>query len=144
MYVSILQKNKKDVTSLLIFGSIALVFSFSIYYLLPLSLLSFNFSLAMSVSLAVLFGMIFALAIISINLMPYINFMVAKFVMIFEEKSMKLVVLKNLIAHKDRNRNTALVFSLLLGFIMYLNIASRLPFAKELNEHQNNGGIRSI
>jgi len=38
MYVNILEKNKKDVTGLLIFGVIALSYGFGVYYLLPLSM----------------------------------------------------------------------------------------------------------
>jgi len=58
---------------LLIFGVIALSYGFGVYYLLPLSMVSFNFSLAMSLFFSILFGMIFSLAVIGINLMPYIN-----------------------------------------------------------------------
>jgi hypothetical protein len=84
MYVNILEKNKKDVTGLLIFGVIALSYGFGVYYLLPLSMVSFNFSLAMSIFFSILFGMIFSLAVIGINLMPYINFLILKLLLIFE------------------------------------------------------------
>lgn len=83
----------------------------------------------MNISLAVLFGLIFALAVISMNLLQYLNVLVARIVLALEAKSTQQLVLKNLIAHKDRNRMTSLVFSLSLGFIMYLNIASRMPYA---------------
>ena len=98
----------------------------------------------MNISLAVLFGLILALAVISMNLLQYLNVFVARIVLAFEAKSTKQLVLKNLIAHKDRNRMASLVFSLSLGFIMYLNIASRIPYAKDLNEHHKNGGTRCI
>jgi hypothetical protein len=55
------------------FGSIAISYGFGVYYFLPLSLVSFNFSLAMSIFLVILFGMIFALAVLVINFMPYLN-----------------------------------------------------------------------
>ena len=60
-------------TSLLVFGSAAVTYGFSIYYLLPLALVSFNFSLAMSIFMVILFGMIFALAILSNNFMSFTN-----------------------------------------------------------------------
>lgn len=90
--VNILQKNKKDVTSLLVFGFIAICYGFGVYYLLPLSLISFNFQMAMTIFLFILFGMILALAILVINFMPYINSIVAFFVLNFQPKSVKLVV----------------------------------------------------
>lgn len=95
--------NKKDVSSLLIFGTVALVYGFGVYYLLPLSLLSFNFSLAMTIFLFILFGMIFAMSTLVINLMPYINKFVTKVLLILEQNSIKMMVEKNLIAHKQRN-----------------------------------------
>jgi hypothetical protein len=76
MYINILHKNKKDVTGLLFFGGIFLSYGFAIYYLLPLSLVSFNLSLAMSIFLLILFGMIFALSILFVNLIPYIYFII--------------------------------------------------------------------
>lgn len=115
-------------TSLLLFGIVAVSFGFGVYYLLPLGLVSFNLSLSLSVSLAILFGMIFALALLTVNLMQILNVMVARFCLFFESSSIRLTVLKNLVAHRDRNRMTALVFSLTLGFILFLNIVARIPF----------------
>lgn len=116
------------------FGSIAISYGFGVYYFLPLSLVSFNFSMAMSIFLFILFGMIFALAVLVINFMPYINNIVANIFLFFEKKSVKLVVLKNLIAHKDRNRMTSIMFSLTLGFIIFLSIVCRIPFEKDLSD----------
>jgi len=92
MYVNILAKNKKDVTGLLIFGSLALSFGFGIYYLLPLSLISYNFSLAMTLFLAILFGMIIALAILTINFMAIINSLLANSILFYEKASTRLLV----------------------------------------------------
>lgn len=89
MYVNILQKNKKDVTGLLLFGSLALSYGFGIYYLLPASLISLNLSLAMSIFLLILFGMIISMAVIAINLMPYINNTIANVTLFFESNSKK-------------------------------------------------------
>ena len=139
-----MQKNKKDVTGLIMFGGIAISYGFGVYYFLPLSLVSFNFSMAMSIFLFILFGMIFALAILVINFMPYINTFVAHLFLFFEKKSVKLVVLKNLIAHKDRNRMTSIMFSLTLGFIIFLSIVCRIPFEKDLSDLQRAIGVHSI
>jgi uncharacterized protein YqhQ len=142
--VNILHKNKKDVTSLLVFGVIALCYGFGVYYLLPLSLVSFNFSLAMTIFLFILFGMIFALAILIINFMPYIHKVVSFVILIRQPKSIKLMVKKNLIAHKNRNQMTTLMFSLTLGFIIFLNIVAKIPFYKELNEVSKGVGYTTI
>ena len=99
MYVNILAKNKKDVTALLIFGSMALSFGFGIYYLLPLSLISYNFSLAMTLFLGILFGMIIAIAILTINFMSIINSLLSNIFLFYEKTSTRLLVKKNLMAH---------------------------------------------
>jgi hypothetical protein len=62
----------------------------------------------------------------------------------FESKSIKLVVVKNLIAHRDRNRMTSIMFSLTLGFIIFLSIVCRIPFEKDLSDLQKAIGVRSI
>ena len=45
--------------------------------------------------------------------------------MFFEKKSMRSMVLKNLVANRDRNKMTAIIYSLGLGFIIFLNMAQR-------------------
>ena len=144
MYVNILQKNKKDVTGFIVFGVIALSYGFGVYYLLPLSLVSFNFSLAMSIFLTILFGLIMALGIISTNIMPYLNILVSRIVLIFEGKSLRVLTLKNLIAHQDRNKMTSIMFSLTLGFIVFLKIVCKIPFIRELNDIQRGVGTTAI
>jgi hypothetical protein len=98
--VNILMTNKKDVSTLIIFGMIALSYGFSVYYLLPLSLVSFNFSLATSIFFGILFGMIVGLGLLSINLLPILNSIVARIIMLFEKAGTRQLVLKNLIAHR--------------------------------------------
>ena len=129
---------------MIIFGVLALSYGFGVYYLLPLSMVSFNFSLAMSIFFSILFGMIFSLAVIGINLMPFINFLILKIILIFENKSTKIIVYKNLIAHSDRNRMTSLMFSLTLGFIIFLNIVCGIPFNVERNTMLKHKGLHSI
>ena len=144
VYVNILQKNKKDISALLCFGVIALTYGFSVYYLLPLSLVSFNSSLAMTIFLYILFGMIAAMGLLSLNVQGFVNLVVLKIVLFWESQSTRLLVMKNLIAHKDRNKITSLMFSLTLGFIIFLSIVCRIPFSKDLAEFQKESGIRSI
>lgn len=44
----------------------------------------------------------------------------------WEKKSMKLMITNNLKAHKIRNRHTALIYALALGFIIFLVVAYKL------------------
>ena len=142
--VSILHKNAKDVSGLVIFGLISLSYGFGVYYLLPLSLVSFNFSLATSIFFAILFGMILALGLLSINLMPFLNVMVTRVLLFLEAKSYKQLVLKNLIAHKERNQMTTLMFSLTLGFIIFLSIVAHIPHARHMQDIVKEMGVNSL
>jgi hypothetical protein len=126
------------------FGTIAIGYGFGIYYFLPLSLVSFNFSLATSIFLFILFGMIFALTVLVINFMPYINVGVARVFLFFEKSSVKIMVLKNLIAHRERNRMTSIMFSLTLGFIIFLSIVCQIPFAKGKQDAEKASGTHTI
>jgi hypothetical protein len=137
-------KNKKDVTNLVLFGMVLLTIGFGVYYFLPLSLVSFNFSLASTIFLGILFGMIFALGLLSVNLLPYLSILISRYAMVFEQKSLKILTLKNLIAHKERNQMTSMMISLVLGFIIFLNIAAMIPDAKEFNEITKEIGVHSL
>ena len=44
----------------------------------------------------------------------------------FEYNSMRVMVVKNLSAHRKRNQMTALIYSLALGFLIFLSISSRM------------------
>ena len=91
----------------------------------------------MSIFMVILFGMIFALAILSNNFMSFTNKLTANILMIFEKTSTKLLVLKNLIAHRDRNGATALMFSLILAFIIFLSIVCKIPNSRQFYEEKH-------
>jgi len=126
IYVEILQKNKKSVATMVVFGVIAVVYGFSIYYFLPLSLLSFNFALILRIFFFILLGMLFGLSLLALNVQSLLEIALTYILLFFEKKSMKQLVLKNLIAHKLRNRLTAIIYSLALGFIIFLIVSYKL------------------
>lgn len=68
--------------------------------------------------------------------------MVLTYVFLFyERESMKLLVLKNLTAHKLRNMMTSIIFSLALGFIIFLIVAYNLQIKmSQLIALQRRGG----
>ena len=82
--INIFSKNKKDLTSFLIFGMLSMTYGTGIYYFLPYAMISFNLALAMTVSLAILLGMIFAKALIVVNVLHYINLFVGNILLFFE------------------------------------------------------------
>jgi hypothetical protein len=48
---------------------------------------------------------------------------------------MKLMVLKNLTAHKFRNKLTSIIYSLSIGFIIFLIVSYKLQIESIKTEH---------
>ena len=68
MYVEILDQDKQNMTTYILFGVVAVVYGLSIYYFLPLAMLSFNFSLILRIFFFILVGMLFGLSLLAFNL----------------------------------------------------------------------------
>lgn len=54
--------------SYIVFGVIAVTYGLSIYYFLPLAMLSFNFALVLQIFFMILVGMLFGLSLLAFNL----------------------------------------------------------------------------
>lgn len=101
-------------------GFIAVIYGLSIYYLLPLSLLTANLSLMLAIFFSILLGMILGLTMITYNFQSMLEFLLLKIILFWERKSMQILIVKNLIAHKLRNQLTAIIYSLTLGCLIFL------------------------
>lgn len=76
----------------------------------------------------ILLGMVAGLTLISINLQHLIEIFFIKTLLFFEKKSMKLLIVKNLTAHRVSNQLTSIIYSLTLGCIIFVIIASKLQY----------------
>jgi hypothetical protein len=52
--------------------------------------------------------------------------LIVKVLIFFEKQSMKLMILKNLVAHRESNKLTAIIYSLTLGCIIFVVVAANL------------------
>jgi hypothetical protein len=109
-----------------IFGVITVVYGLAIYYFLPLSMLSLNFKLILRIFFMILLGMLFGLTLLSFNLQRILEIALTHTLLSFEQSSMRMLVLKNLTAHKLRNKMTSIIFSLAIGFIVFLIVSYNL------------------
>jgi FtsH-binding integral membrane protein len=109
-----------------IFGIITVVYGLAIYYFLPLSMLSLNFKLILRIFFMILLGMLFGLTLLSFNLQRLLEIALTHTLLFFEQSSMRMLVLKNLTAHKLRNKMTSIIFSLAIGFIVFLIVSYNL------------------
>lgn len=66
--VTIMDSSKDNVVPYILFGLITVVFGISIYYFLPLALLSQNYGLILDIFFVILLGMILGLTLLAFNL----------------------------------------------------------------------------
>jgi hypothetical protein len=105
---------------MIIAGFMGVVYSVAIYYLLPYSLLNLDLSLILTIFFAILIGMIFGLTLLAYNFERLLEEAIVKILLFFEHKSMKIMILKNLVAHKAKNELTAIIQTLTLACIVFL------------------------
>ncbi len=74
----------------------------------------------------ILLGMLFGLTLLSFNLQRVLEIVLTHALLSFEHSSMRMLVLKNLTAHKLRNKMTSIIFSLAIGFIVFLIVSYNL------------------
>ncbi|KAG2388720.1 hypothetical protein C9374_000159 [Naegleria lovaniensis] len=106
-----------------VLGLIGTAFGFGVYYVMPLSLLTFNITIMSYMFMSVILCMLLGLVVLSLNFENMIEFVVVIFTIgIFEKAAVVDLVEKNLIAHRERNRKTTLMFALSLGFIIFSSV----------------------
>jgi hypothetical protein len=125
--VSIQEKGENNnVVSYLIFGFISVLTGTAIFYLLPLAVLNFDIALILQIFFLILLGMILGLTLISFNLQRLLELAIVNFVLFFERASMKMMIKKNLIAHRESNKLTSIIYSLTLACIIFVVVAANL------------------
>ena len=117
--IEVISLQKKELTSLIIFGLITFIYGASIYYFLPLSLISLNFGMIGGIFLWILFGILLGFILLSRNIEHLLQKLLTYTILFFTKSYTKLLILKNLAAHRIKNKKTSLMFSLSVGiFIM--------------------------
>lgn len=112
--------------SYIVFGLIGVVYGMGIYYILPLALLSFNFALILEIFFAILIGMLYGLSLLAFNLQRFMEILLVYVFLFWEKKSMRKMIFMNLTAHKLRNKMTSIIFSISIGFIIFLVVIYKL------------------
>jgi len=109
---------------MLIIGTIGTLMGTIIYYVLPKTLVNMNLGVLIEVFLMILVGMILGLGLITLNLQKMVELILLNVFLFYEKASMKLLIKKNLIAHTESNRLTAVIYSLTLGSIVFTMITA--------------------
>ncbi|KYQ91201.1 DUF214 family protein [Tieghemostelium lacteum] len=104
-------------------GFVLAAFGFGIYYIFPLSLLSFNLTLMLNMFFLLLIAMLLGLVSLALNLEQLLEKLVVMVFLFWEKQAIRSIIVKNLIAHKLRNRKTAVMYAISLGFIIFVNVS---------------------
>jgi len=111
----------------LLVGLLLTAFGFAIYYLLPLALLDSDADLLFNIFLVILLGMMIGMVLLALNAQPllesFLIWLLLDVVFFFENKAVPPVIRKNLMAHRMRNRKTAIAYATSLAFIIFLAVA---------------------
>jgi len=114
---------KKFPYTRVVFAILGIAFGLALYLLLPLSMLTFNLGLLLTMFFMILIGIFIGLALLSLNFQYVVERFVTQIFFFWTKESFRTLILKNLIAHKVRNRQTALMYSLSLGFIIFITVS---------------------
>ena len=93
----------EDNSSIIISGSLIFLYGTLIYYGLPLALLTLNLSLLLAIFFVILLGMIAGLTLIAYNFERLVEVFIVRVLLFWETKAMRMLILKNLVAHKEKN-----------------------------------------
>ena len=123
--IIIIDKNVK-ILPYLVFGILCVTFGVTIYIILPAALLAENAALILQIFFFILVGLILGLTLLTANLRGFIEKFIVYLLLFWEKKSMRALLKKNLMAHKQTNKLTSIIYALTLGTVVFLCVALNL------------------
>jgi hypothetical protein len=108
-----------------------------VYYLMPLALVAFDLTLLLYIFLGLLVGMLAGLTMLALNLERPLEHLIANVFLFWAGPATHSTLHKNLVAHRPRNRKTTLMYSLAIGFILFVIVTLSLQIMSfEMQELQ--------
>ena len=83
----------------------------------------------LDVFFVILFGMLLGITLLVSNLQSFIEIILLNTLLIWEQRSMRLLLRKNLIAHRKRNKLTSIIYSVTLGAVIFLITSATLTLS---------------
>ena len=120
--IEIISLKSSERQSLIYFGILNCLYGLGIYYFLPLSLLTFNLGLLLTIFLWILVGMLLGFIILSLNIQHLMQKIITYICLFWVKSYFNTIVIKNLSAHIIRNRKTSLMYSLSVGFFIMITV----------------------
>ncbi|CAG9319834.1 unnamed protein product [Blepharisma stoltei] len=126
------------------FGFVTVVFGFVVYLLLPLALLSFNLQLLLGIFLAILIAFLLGLVLLSMNFQYLFERATVLLFFWWESSAMRLMIVKNLAAHRLRNRKTTVMYALALAFIIFLSVMAEMQLTAASYRNLQSHGVKLV
>eukprot|EP01127_Copromyxa_protea_P020193 TRINITY_DN670_c0_g1_i2.p1 TRINITY_DN670_c0_g1~~TRINITY_DN670_c0_g1_i2.p1 ORF type:complete len:653 (-),score=97.63 TRINITY_DN670_c0_g1_i2:3-1961(-) len=121
------------------------LFGASIYYGLPLALLTMNLGLLLNIFFVILVAMLLGMVLLCLNLQRFVETGLIKIFFFWENRALRSVLSKNLVAHRDRNQKTSIMYALSLGFIIFVSIAASLQIETiQYAKQQSHGAYMEV
>eukprot|EP01129_Flabellula_baltica_P004751 TRINITY_DN1678_c0_g1_i1.p1 TRINITY_DN1678_c0_g1~~TRINITY_DN1678_c0_g1_i1.p1 ORF type:complete len:1048 (-),score=207.61 TRINITY_DN1678_c0_g1_i1:23-3166(-) len=114
---------------LVIVGTLLTGFGAAVYVVFPLALLSFNLGLLLNIFFFLIIGMMLGLTLLSLNIEPILERIILHTLLAWENAAIKKIISKNLVSHRLRNRKTTIMYSVSLGFIIFISVAYNLEIS---------------
>jgi len=131
--------------SVMVIGLSLSGFGFTVYYVMPLSLITMDLTLLLNIFFFILIGrrtyshfvprivitlafvsplgMLLDLVLLSLNVEPLIERLIVNLFFFWEKIPIRLIIIKNLVAHRKRNTKTTIMYAISLGFIIFIMVS---------------------
>eukprot|EP01105_Mastigella_eilhardi_P013243 TRINITY_DN3008_c0_g2_i1.p1 TRINITY_DN3008_c0_g2~~TRINITY_DN3008_c0_g2_i1.p1 ORF type:complete len:1046 (-),score=253.85 TRINITY_DN3008_c0_g2_i1:217-3354(-) len=128
--VTVKRIGKRRISWTLVILGIGLAgFGFAVYYIMPASLLANNFQIMINLFFFLILAMLIGLVVLSLNLETLLEKLCCWIFFFWERSAVLPILLKNLVAHKMRNRKTTLMYAVSLSFIIFIYVAYSMEVA---------------
>ena len=139
LVVSIIKLENLGVSPTTLIAAVTLIIiGLLTYYLAPMSFILLNSQMFLFIMIAILITMLLGLIILTQLLVPYLQKLILKIIMIFscKDRKLHLIVLKNLEGHKRRDQQVSIMFMVALGFVIFSGCTLNLvvDFAETLSK----------
>ena len=105
-----------------IYGVISAAFGIMIYYLLPKAMINEDISLLLFVFFSILVGLLLGLILISYTFQYLIEQLIAYLTLFWTNKTDFKLTMKNLSAHRFKNRKTSLLYALSVSLVIFVSV----------------------
>ena len=90
---------------------------------MPKAFLTLDYTLLLNLFFIILTGFILGLTLLTNNLEGILELVLSKIFFFWDRKAMRILLSKNLLMHRARNKLTSIVYALTLGCVIFLFVA---------------------